>query len=97
MSEHWPICGDGEPGTKDGGCLLRRGHPGVHRSDSGFWGDDARRIEQLMIDADEDRETHRRVRAAVVAIDTNYVGQEGRGAAASVRDIVLRLLDAELR
>ncbi len=36
-----------------------------------------------------------RIRRAVVGLDTNYIGQEGRGAAADLKAKVLRVLEAE--
>jgi hypothetical protein len=90
----WPECGDSEPGTLDS-CRLKRGHPGSHRSPTGAWGDDSRRIEDLQEVIANEQATRARIREAVETMFTDYIGPEGRGAAAGVQREVLQILDRE--
>lgn len=86
----WPHCPSFEGGTN---CLLSRGHVGLHRNSISVWGDEPEIIEEYQL-------LHAKLRdiaSQVGNIHTNYIGPDGRAAAAAVRNDVLKILAKELK
>lgn len=73
-------------------CRLSRGHQGLHREYESAWGDELRVVEEYQL-------LRAKLKTAITAIaniGVNYVGPDGRAAAAGVRNEVLKILAKEL-